>query len=550
MEVALELETLVRRAAAGEVKAFVEITRRFQHFAFGSALALVHDFHHAEDVTQEAFVAAWLALPSLADPAAFPGWFRAIVRRQAFRQLRRKGLHAVPLTEAEDIRSEEQAADHLLEQREQAAAALAAIAELPTRLREPATLFFVHECTRQDIAVFLGLSVATVNNRVHAARLLLKARMLTMVENALHSNGLPDDFANRIGRLVGAHDGLMDALFDPTALPDILTEIEVSDEANRRTVNVQVVQRPGGGIVRGVTPSLTGDLPRGSAVLNSGRRIRAPIEPGELERLAPLLAGRAAKTGAPEKLVETGIKVIDVMCPLIAGGFAVFAGEHGAGSTVVMEELVRRLRAGADRVSLFMLMPRPSLAWPFELEAGFSWADSLKNDGYSEGTVGPVQTFFLRGQGEPWTAEALAALGKFDVVIRLSRALGLTGIWPAVDPLASRSQGLEGPAASEEHKRVAVGVRESLAELWAADNQDGCGADPIVLERARKLQKFFAQRFYVAEPYSKLPGSFVSLSDAVLGCSEILAGKHDNLPIEAFYFGASVAEIERKAAQP
>jgi RNA polymerase sigma factor (sigma-70 family) len=209
--VALELETLVRRAAAGEVKAFVEITRRFQHFAFGSALALVHDFHHAEDVTQEAFVAAWLALPTLADPAAFPGWFRAIVRRQAFRQLRRKGLRTVPLTEAEDIRSEEQAADHLLEQREQAAAALAAIAELPTRL------FFVHECTHQDIAAFLGLSVATVNNRVHAARLLLKERMLTMVENALHSNSLPDDFANRIGRLVGAQDGLVDALFDPTA---------------------------------------------------------------------------------------------------------------------------------------------------------------------------------------------------------------------------------------------------------------------------------------------------------------------------------------------
>jgi DNA-directed RNA polymerase specialized sigma24 family protein len=106
--VALELETLVRRAAAGEV------TRRFQHFAFGSALSLVHDFHLAEDVTQEAFVAAWLALPTLADPAAFPGWFGAIVRRQAFRQLRRKGLHTVPLTEAEDIRSEEQAADHLL----------------------------------------------------------------------------------------------------------------------------------------------------------------------------------------------------------------------------------------------------------------------------------------------------------------------------------------------------------------------------------------------------------------------------------------------------
>jgi RNA polymerase sigma-70 factor (ECF subfamily) len=69
----MDLEQLVRRAAQGDVKAFVTLTQRFQHFAFGSALALVGDFHQAEDVVQEAFVAAWAALPSLAEPAAFAG---------------------------------------------------------------------------------------------------------------------------------------------------------------------------------------------------------------------------------------------------------------------------------------------------------------------------------------------------------------------------------------------------------------------------------------------------------------------------------------------
>ena len=83
-------------------------------------------------------------------------------------------------------------------------AALAAISELPDRLREPATLFFVHECSHQDVATFLGLSVATVNNRLHAARSHLKQRMLTMVTDTLHSNALPDDFASRIGRLIEA----------------------------------------------------------------------------------------------------------------------------------------------------------------------------------------------------------------------------------------------------------------------------------------------------------------------------------------------------------
>jgi RNA polymerase sigma-70 factor (ECF subfamily) len=159
----MEHEQLVRQAAAGDVKAFVELTRRFQQFAFGSALALVRDFQNAEDVVQEAFVAAWSALPSLADPAAFPGWLRGIVRHQAFRVLRKKALRTVPLAEAKDSPGEELSADRSLEQRQQSAMALAAIAGLPDKLREPATLFFIHECSHQDIAVFLGLSVATVN---------------------------------------------------------------------------------------------------------------------------------------------------------------------------------------------------------------------------------------------------------------------------------------------------------------------------------------------------------------------------------------------------
>jgi hypothetical protein len=95
-----------------------------------------------------------------------------------FRVLRKRTLRTVPLVEAEDLPGEEVLADRLLEQRRQSAMALAAISGLPNRLREPATLFFIHECSHQDIAVFLGLSVATVNNRLHAARSKLKERML------------------------------------------------------------------------------------------------------------------------------------------------------------------------------------------------------------------------------------------------------------------------------------------------------------------------------------------------------------------------------------
>src|SRR5947207_13029196 len=89
---------LVEAAVGGDVRAFVELTRRFERFAFGTALALTRDFQQAEDVVQEALLAAWTALPSLAEPARFPGWLRGIVRHHAFRLLRQKGLPTSPLS--------------------------------------------------------------------------------------------------------------------------------------------------------------------------------------------------------------------------------------------------------------------------------------------------------------------------------------------------------------------------------------------------------------------------------------------------------------------
>jgi RNA polymerase sigma factor (sigma-70 family) len=534
----MDYERLVRRASGGDVEAFVDLTRRFQHFAFGSALALVHDFQQAEDVVQEAFMAAWSALPSLADPAAFPGWFRSIVRHQAFRVLRRRPLRTVSLAEAEDLTAEEPPADHRLEQRQQAAAALAAIAELPDKLREPATLFFVHECSHQDIAVFLGLPVATVNNRLHAARSKLKERMLTMVTETLHSRILPDDFANRIGRLVAARGAVVEALFDPNAPPDILTELAVSDETNRRAVAVQVVQRLGGGIVRGVAMSPIDAVPRGSTVLSSGRQSVTPVNLDEFARIMPLLAGPSPAAVGAGKLLETGIKVIDVMCPLIAGGSVAIVGEARVGIVVVTEELVQRLSGGPDRVSLFSLVPLPP-----NLPPDWSFAEELKKEAGSEGTVGPVQTFFLRAEDRPWSQDRLAALAAVDTVIHLSRERIRANIYPAVDVLSSRSCLIENKAVSKEHAMIAERVQRVIAALWAADGPSECGADELMLERALKLQNYFTQPFFIAEPYTKRPGVTVSLTQSLQTCRDILDGQYDDLPADAFYFSGGMAEI-------
>jgi len=456
----MDHERLVRKAQKGDVDAFVELTRRFQHFAFGSALAQVRDFQQAEDIVQEAFMAAWSALTTLAEPSAFPGWLRGIVRHHAFRVLRRKQLHAVPLTEGEDVPSDDPSAERILEQRRQASAALAAISELPAPLREPATLFFVHECSHQDVATFLGLSVATVNNRLHAARTRLKQRMLTMVTNTLHANGLPDDFASRIGRLIESRGDMVEALFDPASPPDLMSELIVSDEARKQGVTIQVMQRPGGGLVRGIATTSMTALPRGATVLNPRRRSTAPINKMQLDRLLPLLVAATTDGRQSNEVVETGIKVIDVMCPIRTGGSVAIAGEYGSGNTVVMEEIVRRIGKGDRPVTMFMLFPPPSEIWPPSLDENRSIAEELKAEGYSEGTVGSVQTFFVGGELQPWTTEKLAKLASVDTVVT------------STVPLGARNAPIDEP---ELH---VLFDREIVDEIDVLENEADSGASP------------------------------------------------------------------------
>jgi RNA polymerase sigma factor (sigma-70 family) len=502
----------------------------------------VRDFQQAEDVVQEAFMAAWSALPTLAEPAAFPGWLRGIVRHQAFRVLRRKHPPTTPLSEADQVPGEDPTADHQLDQRRQATAVLAAIAQLPQALREPATLFFVHECSHQDIAAFLGLSVTTVNNRLHAARSQLKQRMLTMMTETLHAHVLPDDFAHRIGRLIAARGNVVDVLFDPSAVPDFLTELALSDETQRSTVTVQVVQRPGGGIARGIAIAPVGAVPRGATVLSSGRHTDTPVSGSTLEQIVPVLAGPSPVHKGAGRLLETGIKVIDLLCPLVAGGSAAIAGEYGVGISVVLEELVRRLSGGRDRISIFVPLPPPSPEWPPTLDPNYSHAEAFKAEGYSDGTMGAVQTFLLRGEGGPWTADRLSALAPIDTVIHLSRPRIRAKIYPGVDVLTSRSRLLETNAVGDEHARIAERARQALTRLWT-DHAGGNGSLDLDAERALKLQNFFTQPFFVAEPYTKRPGTHVSLADTLSTCASILDGQYDDLPIDAFFFSGDMTEI-------
>ena len=176
-------------------------------------------------------------------------------------------------------------------------------------------------------------------------------------------------------------------------------------------------------------------------------------------------------------MVETGIKVIDVMCPIRAGGSVAIAGEYGTGNTVVMEEIVRRISGKLDPVTMFVLTPPPSELWPPSLDANYSFADELKAEGYSEGTVGAVQTFFLNGVEGPWTAKTLAALAPVDTVIHLAREMILRKTYPGVDVRTARSRLIEENRLNADDLDIARRVQSPcLATGRRARSGTGAGA--------------------------------------------------------------------------
>ena len=132
------------------------------------------------------------------------------------------------------------------------------------------------------------------------------------------------------------------------------------------------------------------------------------------------------------------------------------------------------------------------------------------------------------------------------MVIHLSRERIKSKIYPCVDVLTSRSRLLETKGVSAQHVMIAQRVRAAVAAMWASGEFANADAADVTLARARKLQNFFGQPFFVAEPFTKRPGSH-GLADALEGCRAILDGEHDDLPVGAFNFEGSIAEIRARA---
>jgi len=193
-----ELTSLVIRAQDGDMSAYSQIVQRFQDMAYGSAYAILGNFHLAEDAAQEALIEAYCTLPKLREPAAFPGWLRRIVFKQCDRPTRRKRPPTTALAAAAQVPSGDPGPVETVEQREMRDKVMQAIRALPGSERMAVTLFYINGYSQRDIAEFLDVPVTTVNNRLHISRKRLKERMISMVENTLKANAPDQRFSRRV----------------------------------------------------------------------------------------------------------------------------------------------------------------------------------------------------------------------------------------------------------------------------------------------------------------------------------------------------------------
>ncbi len=453
----------------------------------------------------------------------------------------------------------------------------------------------------------------------------------------------------RVGKITQIIGPVVDVEFTGT-LPGILNALEVTQEGGRLVL--EVTQHLGGNTVRTVAMSGTDGLRRGTKVLDTGAPITVPVGKETLGRLlsvigdpidgkppvkskkyypihrsAPEFKDQAIKT----EIFETGIKVIDLICPFARGGKVGLFGGAGVGKTVVVMELIRniatehggfsvfagvgeRTREGnqlylemkesgvLDKTALvFGQMNEPPGARARVALTGLALAEYFRDEekqdvllfidnifrftqagsevsallgripsavGYQptlatemgalqeritstkHGSITSVQAIYVPADDLTDPAPA-TTFGHLDSTVVLARSLAELGIYPAVDPLDSTSAILDPQIVGEEHYRVARGVQQVLQRYKDLQDiiailgmEELSDEDKLTVARARKIQRFLSQPFFVAETFTGVAGKYVSLKETVRGFAEILSGKHDDKPEQAFYMKGGIEEVK------
>ena len=451
------------------------------------------------------------------------------------------------------------------------------------------------------------------------------------------------------GQIIEIIGAVVDVEFPRDAVPMVYNAIVVEETG----LVLEVQQQLGDGVVRTIAMGSTEKHKRGMQVSNSGKPIEVPVGEGTLGRIMNVLGEPIDHAGPIEgerrpihanpppyvdlvpsvEVLETGIKVIDLLCPFAKGGKVGLFGGAGVGKTVNMMELIRNIAVEHSGYSVFTgvgertregndfyhemkesnVLDKVSLVYGQMNEppgnrlrvalSGITIAESFRDQGRDvllfvdniyRYTLAGVEVSALLGRMpsavgyQPTLAAEMGALQEritstktgsitsiqavyvpaddltdpspattfshLDANVVLSRQIAELGIYPAVDPLESSSRQLDPAVLGEDHYRVAQRVKETLQrykelkDIIAILGMDELSdEDKQVVQRARKIQRFLSQPFFVAEIFTGSPGKYVPMKDTIASFKAILAGDYDHLPEQAFYMVGTIEEAVEKA---
>ena len=455
-----------------------------------------------------------------------------------------------------------------------------------------------------------------------------------------------------IGEVVQVIGPVLDIRFAHDELPPLLNAIEIDNDGAKLVA--EVAQQVGDDVVRCIAMNSTDGLVRGAKALDTGGPISVPVGEECLGRVFNLLGDPVDNLPAPEakerwsihrqapsyeeqmpatEILETGIKVVDLICPYAKGGKIGLFGGAGVGKTVLIMELIHNVATAHGGLSVFTgvgertregndlynemkesgVIDKTALVYGQMNEppgarmrvglSGLTMAEYFRDEknqdvllfidnifrftqagsevsallgrmpsavGYQptlqtemgalqeritstkNGSITSVQAVYVPADDltDPAPATTFAHL---DATTVLDRSIVELGIYPAVDPLGSTSRILDPRIVGQEHFEVARGVQEilqkykELQDIIAILGMDELSEDDkLVVNRARKIQRFLSQPFSVATQFTGLEGKYVPITETVRGFKEILEGKHDDIPESYFLNAGSIDEVREK----
>jgi len=452
------------------------------------------------------------------------------------------------------------------------------------------------------------------------------------------------------GNVVEVIGAVIDVEFPRDAIPKVYDALKLDETGLTMEVQTQL----GDGVVRTIAMGPTEGLRRGMEVRNTGDAIRVPVGQKTLGRIMNVLGEPIDNQGdigneetaaihrAPPafeeqspatEILETGVKVIDLVMPIAKGGKIGLFGGAGVGKTVTLMELIRNIAVEHSGFSVFAGVgerTREGNDFYYEMQeggvldkvalvygqmneppgnrlrvalTGLTMAEYFRDEGRDvlmfvdniyRYTLAGTEVSALLGRMpsavgyQPTLAEEMGVLQEritstktgsitsfqavyvpaddltdpspattfahLDATLVLSRQVAELGIYPAVDPLDSTSRILDPHVVGQEHYDIARGVQgilqryKELKDIIAILGMDELSdEDKLAVSRARKIQRFLSQPFFVAEVFTGAPGKYVSLKDNLAAFKSILEGEHDNLPEQAFYMVGGIDEVVEKA---